>query len=138
MIEIQLLTEKDMEYFRKKAEEGSAVILELTEEQLLRLDFSYWRDREPDTIKEAEIIQWLQENQIEIQKLYDGTQKKETIEEEIEHVEGERYSTLAEWMLSHELTETQYSDVRQMICKGYTEKQILLFLLVGSEMDNRR
>lgn len=44
MKEMQLLTEKDLEYFRKKQEEGSTVILEISDEELLRLDFEHWDD----------------------------------------------------------------------------------------------
>lgn len=53
MENIQLLTEKDLEYFRRKEEEGSAVILEISEEQLLRLDFCSWMNREMITRKEV-------------------------------------------------------------------------------------
>lgn len=45
--------QKDLEYFRKKAEEGDAAILEISEEQLLRLDFSGWVNREIIKIKEV-------------------------------------------------------------------------------------
>lgn len=55
MENMQLLTEKDLEYFRKKEEEGSAMILEFSEEELLRLDFSYWTKRDLGTVTEAEV-----------------------------------------------------------------------------------
>lgn len=35
MEELEVLTEKDLEYFRKKEEEGEAVILEMEENDLL-------------------------------------------------------------------------------------------------------
>lgn len=35
MEELEVLTEKDLEYFRKKEEEGEVVILEIQEEDLL-------------------------------------------------------------------------------------------------------
>lgn len=36
MDNLEILTEKDMEYFRKKEDEGEVVIIELTEEELIQ------------------------------------------------------------------------------------------------------
>lgn len=35
MKELEVLSEKDLEYFRKKEEDGTAVIIELPEEELI-------------------------------------------------------------------------------------------------------
>ncbi|MEE1032442.1 MAG: hypothetical protein U0L12_09920 [Ruminococcus sp.] len=55
MKDMELLTEKDMEYFRKKAKEGQVVILELSEEQLLHLDSEYWMNWKVDTISRVKV-----------------------------------------------------------------------------------
>lgn len=51
MEEMELLTEKDLEYFRKKAEEGTVVILELEEEQILNWDILNLKILEKEAMK---------------------------------------------------------------------------------------
>lgn len=51
MEEMELLTEKDLEYFRKKAEEGAVVILELEEEQILNWDVLNLKILEKEAMK---------------------------------------------------------------------------------------
>lgn len=51
MEEMELLTEKDLEYFRKKAEEGAVVILELEEEQILHWDVLNLKILEKEALK---------------------------------------------------------------------------------------
>ena len=61
MKEIQLLTEKDLEYFRKKQEEGSAVILELSDEDLLRLDFEHLENYRINSIIKKKMLEIFKE-----------------------------------------------------------------------------
>lgn len=131
MKDMQLLTEKDLEYFKKKAEEGSAMILELSEEQLLRLDFSRWVEREPNTIKESEVIEWLEEARDEIQKPYDDVQytEKDTCSKPDDGMK--KYKTLAEWLQNHELSDEEYEVIRQVMQNGFTEEQLLVLLSAG-------
>ncbi|WP_373216184.1 hypothetical protein [Ruminococcus sp. 5_1_39BFAA] len=61
MKEIQLLTEKDLEYFRKKQKEGSAVILELSDEDLLRLDFEHLENYRINSIIKKKMLEIFKE-----------------------------------------------------------------------------
>lgn len=64
MKQIELLNDDDLRYFRRKAQEGKVVILELSEEQLLNLNFEYWKGQEKNIFKETEVINWLCNNGI--------------------------------------------------------------------------
>ncbi|MDY3998250.1 MAG: hypothetical protein SOY73_03965 [Blautia sp.] len=129
MKDMELLTEKDLEYFRKKAEEGQVVILELSKEQLLNLDFSRWMNREVNTIEEVEVMEWLQKRRSMIKRLYDVVQN--TTEDIRQNTDG-RCKSLIEWMQNHKLSNEGYETVRQAIREGFTEEQLLTLLSFGN------
>ena len=69
MKEMEYLTERDIEYFRKQAENGEAVIIELDPEVLLRLNLSdIMKPDRAEPLSEEEIKNWLEENRAFMKK----------------------------------------------------------------------
>lgn len=137
MKDMELLTEKDLEYFRKEEEEGRAVILEISEQQLLHLDFSQWLNRKPDEIRKEEVLEWLQKNRNEFQDIYDR-EKKNDGNIRPKQFDGVMYRTLAEWLQEHEISEEQYEVIRQAVQRYFTEEQILELLQMEEEQERKR
>ena len=92
MKEMEYLTERDIEYFRKQAENGEAVIIELDPEVLLRLNLSdIMKPDRAEPLSEEEIKNWLEENRAFMKNVYDENMKiqeeTDSIMEELSGVE---------------------------------------------------
>ena len=71
---------RDMEYWRKQAAAGAAVIIEIPPEVLLDLDLSAIEEHRDKLLNVKELQEWLQENQEEMAKLArSGAEKKAII-----------------------------------------------------------
>ena len=117
---LQLLTEKDLLYFKRMEEEGRAVIIELSIERLLMINPERWMKTETEMINEEEVLQWIREN---------GMIQTET-ERRAEQDEGNKLQktsskTLAEYLEGRELTKKQYEKIQWMIEAGFTKEQII-------------
>ena len=122
---LQLLTERDLLYFKRMEEEGRAVVIELPIEQLLMIDPERWMKKETEMINEEEILQWLKEI---------GMMQAETEQEE-ERDDGNQIQktsikTLADYLEGKEFTEEQYERVQWMITEGFTEEQLIEMLIL--------
>ena len=64
MKEVEFLTEKDMPYFRKKAEEGEVIILEIPPKELLGINVTELLQRETagEVIDTTELKEWIGQN----------------------------------------------------------------------------
>lgn len=69
MKDMEYLTEKDLEYFRKKEKEGEAVILYIDTEKLLSFDPKKFGEIKND-LNENEIERWLREHDLILENAY--------------------------------------------------------------------
>jgi len=122
---LQLLTEKDLPYFKRMEEEGRAVIIELSIEQLLEMDPGEWLQTATESINEEEVVQWLQENgMIQSEKKLDEESDKGN------KIPKSSFKTLADYLEGKEFTEAQYERVQWMITERFTEEQIIEMLIL--------
>ncbi|EET62432.1 hypothetical protein BRYFOR_05467 [Marvinbryantia formatexigens DSM 14469] len=131
MKDMEYLDEKDLEYWKKKEQEGEAVIIYLNPERLLSLDIRELlpeRNRNPPD--GAEVYEWLREN-----KLVDGQhdKKADSIRKENECLrrqeKGEDVGEiLADWLKRTDLDEERIAVVEEAIRQG-VEKELLLFMI---------
>lgn len=72
MKEVEFLVEKDLPYFREKAEKGEVVILELSPKELLQMDLTELLKREEDgeKINLEELQEWLEKNRADLREKY--------------------------------------------------------------------
>ncbi len=154
--DLQFLTEKDLEYFKRLQETGEALILTISDEDLLSLDFSVPEEKEKpenegEIISQAELTAWVKEHRAEFSKRADENRKiqkeNESLREEIDAVgeikeENEitdapspkrekPASSLTERLMEVHLDEKQADIINQAILAGLDE-QLILMLLDGN------
>lgn len=131
MKELQYLTEKDMDYFRKKAELGEAVIIQLDLPTLLTLDIDMFAAIYPEP-SEDEVMQWLSDNSAFLKEIHQNLEEGDKDDtEETQNLEMERRqdnNTLAGRMLQMQLDDEQRHIIADAIESGLSERQILSFL----------
>lgn len=128
MKEIEFLTEKDLPYFRKKAEEGEVAILEIPPKQLLHMDLRellQGRDAASE-IDPTEVQKWISDNRSLLQEEYEkGVQEVATQAKSEVYFEG---AALADRLAEIELTPEKRAVIERAINLNFSEP-ILLFLL---------
>lgn len=133
MRELNYLTEKDLAYFEKKAEEGKAVILRIDPEELLRMDLEQaFAEEKDEPITEEEVRRWLEENDLLIGEPETNEEEQEdqekTVEQLPEMTKAGQADTLAQRLQKIRLDEEQLQVLKEAIEDGLGEKEILSFL----------
>lgn len=83
-MEMRYLTEKDMEYFRKRAALGQVVILEIDAKKLLEMDLKELEVPKGKRVSEDEILKWMKTHECLIEEEH---QKREQIRKENETIQ---------------------------------------------------
>ncbi len=164
---IQFLTEKDLEYFQKLAEQGEAVILTISEEDLLSLDFSKpVKSLENEQINtQEELDQWVRQYREEFRRLYGDSQKTvresqqireqieagETSNEEVQMNQTQEAkqkpsgretagtaSNLVERLAEVQLDPEKTEIINRAFRSGLNDRTILLLLQDGNTADEMR
>ncbi len=164
---IQFLTGKDLEYFQKLAERGEAVILTISEEEILSLDFSKpVKDLENEQINiQEELNQWVQKYKDEFRRFYGENQKsveesrqirkqiemKEKRDEEVPIKQeqaarrgpkgrkaAKSASNLADYFAQVQLDPEKIEIINQAVYDGISEQEILLLLKGDYTADEMR
>lgn len=135
MREMNYLTEKDLAYFEKRAEEGKAVILRIDPEELLSMNLEQaFQEEKEEPITEAEVRKWLEENDLLIgdKETDEPTQEDQVkpVEQVIkpEPIREEEGDTLAQRLQQIKLDDDQVQVLKKAIEAGLSEKEILSFL----------
>lgn len=165
MKDMELLNEKDMEYFRRLAEEGKAVILEIAPETLAALDINQFI-KETGEIDQEEVRKWLKENNSwraeeyakterileENRKIEDWLDTHAESEAEQEPDEQEEAAEMSERanigsdnvssfigkLATIKLNKEQWKVIQEAIDMHLTSEQILLFLKEDMTADEMR
>lgn len=161
MYEMKYLTEDDMPYFRRLAEEGRAVIIELSDQALFDLDMDHFRlpSGEIDRKKLEEVL--LKEDSLfkkkaeEGKKILDENKQMEQIldsdnapvrsvsanTQEIRGAEGATFDTgesLMEKLSSMNLPEEKLDVIIDALEKGATDEEIKLCLSTNISANQMR
>lgn len=131
MKDMEYLDEKDLEYWKKKEQDGEAVIIYLNPERLLSLDIRELlpeRNRNPP--EEAEVCRWLRENRV---ITGENTREENRIRKENECLKRQEKGEdvgeiLADWLKRADLDEERIAVVEEAIRQG-VEKELLLFMI---------
>lgn len=131
MKDMEYLDEKDLEYWKKKEQDGEAVIIFLNPERLLSLDIRELlpeRNRNPP--EEAEVCRWLRENRV---ITGENTREENRIRKENECLKRQEKGEdvgeiLADWLKRADLDEERIAVVEEAIRQG-VEKELLLFMI---------
>lgn len=135
MKEVEFLTEKDMPYFRKKAEEGEVIILEIPPKELLGLNVTELLQRETagEVIDTTELKEWIKQNRPFLQEQYEkGVKAAEGDQKNIAAFNG---AALIERLSEIELSEEKRDVIEKAILKRLPE-EIILFLLSDHFLDD--
>ncbi len=109
MNELQFLTEEDMKYFEDLEARGEAVILRISDEELLSMDFSkpLSNPKEEQPINQEELEQWIKDYREEFRKQYEKnqniTQENEMMRKQINENEVEEGSKKTQEVQSQSL-----------------------------------
>lgn len=127
MKDIELLNEKDMEYFERLEEQGEAVILRIEPEVLAALDIRQLKNRHPISLEEAKA--WIEKHSEELKEeatkadwmKAENRELEEQIEEEIRNW-PEKY---AEDTLVNRLARMKFHDEQWTVIKETLEMHLL-------------
>ena len=125
MKEIEFLTEKDLPYFRKKEKTGEAIIIEISEEDLLQMDTKDLLRRESagEIINRDELQKWIDGNMPFFHQEYEKAHKRIDIPAE----KGQGKS-LAERLIEVELSPDKRSVIEMAILNHMPEASLLYLL----------
>lgn len=139
MKDMEYLTEKDLDFFKKKAERGETVIIRLDPEQLLKLDINSFAGQYQSPINENEVRQWLEENHVILQsELVSGDLLQEAKSQETDKGINAADRSLARRLIELHLGDEQSKVIEYAIQKGLSEKQILSFMKEGYSAEKMR
>ena len=81
---MEFYDEKDMEYWRKQADLGKAVILEIPVSMLLDLDIRSLSEKQGEKTSMDDLDAWLSRNSDDIEKALENEKKEKKAEEMLE------------------------------------------------------
>lgn len=136
MKEVEFLTEKDMPYFRKKAEEGEVMILEIPPKELLGINVTELLQRETagEVIDTTELKEWIGQNRPFLQEQYEKGVKEATQRDQ-KNIASFDGAALIERLSEVELSEEKRDVIEKAILKRLPE-EIILFLLSDHFLDD--
>ena len=132
---MEFYDEKDMAYWRKQAEEGNAVIIDIPVEMLLELDINEIRMPSTKNVKPEEIQAWLDTHREEFEKAHarissgetgngENTENREAGEKQEESDEEKVAKIMAETSFS----EAQFAVIAQAMLDQLPARYLLCFL----------